>query len=61
MLTESEFARRGNSTTIDGNQVRFDSYDEYVAAKIEDAYNNGRGSITEDETVYLLAIYGLGE
>lgn len=61
ILTEREFARRGKSATVDGNQVRYDSYEQYVEAEIEDAYNNGKGTLTENEAVYLLAIYGLGE
>ena len=61
ILTEREFSRRGKSATFDGKTVRFDSYDQYVEAKIEDKYNNGKGSLTEYETAYLLAYYGLGE
>ena len=61
LLTESEFTRRGKSATFDGKTRRFDSYDQYVEAKIEEKYKNGKGTLTEYETAYLLAYYGLGE
>jgi hypothetical protein len=61
ILTKNEFTRRGKSTTIDGNQRRFDSYEDYVEAVIESKYKNGKGTLTENETAYLLAYYGIGE
>ena len=61
ILTENEFVRRGKSATFDGKTRRFDSYDQYVEAKIENKYNNGKGTLTETETAYLIAYYGLGE
>ena len=53
ILTEREFVRRGKSATFNGKSVSFDTYDQYVMAKIDDAYNNGRGSISESEAAYL--------
>ena len=53
LLTEREFVRRGKSATFNGKSVKFDNYQQYVEAKIDDAYNNGRGSITESEAAYL--------
>lgn len=61
ILTEAEFKRRGMRTSIDGKERRFDNYGEYVEALIESKYKNGKGTITENEAVYLLAYYGLGE
>ncbi len=60
-MTENEFTRRGKKTSLDGKTVRFDTYEQYVEAQIEDEYNNGKGTITENEAIYLLAYYGLGE
>ena len=61
ILNESEFNRRGKQATFNGTTRRFDSYDQYVEAKIEDKYKNGKGTLTEYETAYLLAYYDLGE
>lgn len=61
ILNESEFNRRGKQATFNGETRRFDSYDQYVEAKIEDKYKNGKGTLTEYETAYLLAYYDLGE
>lgn len=61
ILTENEFNRRGKQTSFDGKTRRFDTYDQYIEAQIEDEYDNGKGTITENEAIYLLAYYGLGE
>lgn len=61
ILSEREFSRRGKSATFNGETRRFDNYEQYVEAKIEDKYKNGKGTLTERETAYLLAYYGLGE
>ena len=59
VLTENEFAQRGNQATINGKTKRYDNYEEYMSDVIEKNYNNG--SLTENETAYLLMYYGLGE
>lgn len=55
VLTESEFKRRGKSATINGKTVRYDSYNEYIDAKIEQW--NKKGQLTETETAYLVGYY----
>ena len=59
VLTENEFAKRGNQATINGKTIRYDNYEDYMSDVIEKNYNNG--SLTENETAYLLMYYGLGE
>ena len=53
LLTRSEFKKRGNYASFDGKKRKFDTYEQYVEAKIDDAYNNGKGIITEMEAAYL--------
>lgn len=60
-MTESEFGKRGMKATIGGKARVFDSYDDYISALVENKYNNGKGSITENQAAYLLMYYGLGE
>lgn len=55
ILTQREFVRRGKSAQINGKQVRFDTYNEYIEAEIEKWHNNG--SLTENETAYLVGYY----
>ena len=53
ILTEREFVRRGKSATFNGKSVSFDNYQEYVGAKLDDWYNNGRGKLSRDEYIFL--------
>lgn len=53
LMTEEEFKRRGKKTQISGKTVRFDTYAEYVETKIDEAYNNGKGSLTPREATAL--------
>ena len=53
IFTEGEFQRRGNKASVNGKQVKFDTYEQYVEAKIDEAYNDGRGSISEYQAAYL--------
>ena len=55
ILTQREFVRRGKSAQINGKQVRFDTYNEYIEAEIEKWHDNG--SLTENETAYLVGYY----
>ena len=56
LMTENEFKRRGGKATFNGKSVKFDTYQQYVEAKIDDAYNNGKGSISENQAAYLYTI-----
>ncbi len=55
VLTETEFRRRGKSTTIDGKQARFDNYEEYIDAVLG-SWNSDK-KLTESETAYLVGYY----
>ena len=57
ILTPREFARRGATTTVDGKQVPFDNYDQYVYSVLESWYKDGK--LTEHEAAYLKWSYGL--
>ena len=59
ILTESEFKRRGKSTTINGKSKRFDNYGQYVSAVLEQWYNNGQ--LTENEVAYIAKTRGITE
>lgn len=67
IYNESEFNKRGKKATINGQSQRFDSYDDYVVAKIEQWMKPGNnrwtsgitGNLTEDEAIYLIRYYGL--
>ena len=67
IYNESEFNKRGKKATINGQSQRFDNYDEYVVAKIEQWMKPGNnrwtsgitGNLTEDEAIYLIRYYGL--
>lgn len=59
LLSPDEFNRRGKKATFNGKQVVFDNYDQYVDAKIEVAYNNGKGSLSEHQVLVLKAYYQL--
>ena len=55
VLTPTEFTRRGKSTTINGKQARFDTYNEYIDAVLSDL--NSDKKLTESETAYLVGYY----
>ncbi len=55
VLTEADFKKRGNSASIDGKKARFDTYDEYVDAVLEN-YSNKK-KLTESEIAYLVGYY----
>lgn len=55
VLTESEFAKRGNSATIDGKKARFDTYNEYIDALLDDY--SSKKKLTENEVAYLVGYY----
>ena len=56
LMTPDEFKRRNNKATFNGKSVKFDTYQQYVEAKIDDAYNNGKGSLSESQAAYLYSI-----
>ena len=55
ILTEDEFIRRGKSTSVNGKSVRFDTYNEYIDAKLEEY--SGSGKLTANEVAYLVGYY----
>lgn len=57
LLTPAEFNRRGASRTKDGKKIRFDNYNEYVYAVLDDWYKDGK--LTKNEAAYLKGAYGL--
>lgn len=57
LMTEDELARRNWSTTIDGKKKSFDNYTQYVASAMENRWKNGE--LTDNETVYLKAVWGI--
>lgn len=57
LFTESELARRGYSTKVGGQTMRFDNRQQYVEAVMEDFYKNGQ--LTANEVAYLKGYYGI--
>lgn len=57
ILTGSELAKRGYTTTIGGKKMRFDNHKQYVEAVMENYYKNGK--LTENEVAYLKGYYGI--
>ena len=55
ILTEDEFIRRGKSAKVKGNSARFDNYNQYVDAKLDEY--SGSGKLTENEVAYLVGYY----
>lgn len=57
IMTKSEVARRGATTTVDGKQRRFDNYEQYVDAVAEKWYKEGK--LSENEVAYIKGYYGI--
>ena len=57
IMTKSEVARRGATTTVDGKQKRFDNYEQYVDAVAEKWYKEGK--LSENEVAYIKGYYGI--
>ena len=55
VLTSGEFSRRGKTATINGKSTRFDTYNEYVDAVLNEWQKNGK--LTNTETAYLVGYY----
>lgn len=55
ILTENEFKRRGKSASINGKSARFDTYNEYIDAVLDD-YSTKK-KLTESEVAYLVGYY----
>ena len=54
ILTESEFNRRGKKATSGKNTVVYDNYQQYVEAKLDDWYKDGKSDkLTRDQYIYL--------
>lgn len=53
ILTKNEFNRRGKKATSGKNTVQYDNYQQYVEAKLDEWYNNGKGTISRDQYIYL--------
>lgn len=53
ILTKNEFNRRGKKATSGKNTVQYDNYQQYVEAKLDEWYNNGKGKISRDQYIYL--------
>lgn len=54
ILNENEFNKRGKKATSGGNTVQYDNYQEYVEAKLDEWYNNGKGTLSRNQYIYLL-------
>lgn len=59
IMTKNEFLRHGKSTTIDGNERRFDNYNQYVSAELEHMYKSGK--LTENEVAFIAKSRGITE
>ena len=51
VMNADRFARSGNEAMIGGKKQRFDTYEQYIEAKIDDYVNNG--DLTEHEAMFL--------
>ena len=53
IMTQSEFNRRGKKATSGKNTVQYDNYQEYVGAKLDEWYNDGKGKLSTNQYIYL--------
>lgn len=53
LLTESEFKRRGKKASSDGKTVQYDNYQQYVENKLDEWFNNGKGTLSRDQYIFL--------
>lgn len=57
VMTRTELGRRGFQTQVGGKTKRFDNYQQYIDAVLENHYKEGK--LTENEVAYLKAYYGI--
>jgi len=57
ILLPTEFARRGKKAIVNGKDIRFDDYGQYVSAVMEKWYKEGR--LTANEVSYLKGQYNI--
>lgn len=57
LFTKNELAKRNMTTKINGETKRFDNYEQYVDALLEDKYS--KNQLTPNEVAYLKGYYGI--